>query len=82
MCVRMQYVFFGTYVQIHQIVFDKNTCRIRTNRFTDGGGGDGLSPTAAAAADVVSSTPEPISGLPFFDGCGDSFPTLLIGQPL
>ncbi len=35
-CGKYLYVFFCTYVQIHQFVFDKNTCRIRTNRFTDG----------------------------------------------
>ena len=29
------HVFFCIYVQIHQFVFDKNTCKIRTNRFTD-----------------------------------------------
>ncbi len=38
MSVSCQYhihVFLCTYVQIHQFVFDKNTCRIRTNRITD-----------------------------------------------
>ena len=30
------HVFFSSYVQIHQFVFAKNTCRIRTNRITDG----------------------------------------------
>jgi hypothetical protein len=31
------HVCFCRYVEIHQLVFDKNTCTIRTNRITDGG---------------------------------------------
>jgi hypothetical protein len=34
-------VFLSRYVEIDQVVFDKNTCAILTNKFTDGEGKGG-----------------------------------------